>query len=205
MSHDVGTVESVMIETGKEETMRRRPRTFESNQKKMHQLIQYISQQCASQNNFGKTKLCKILHFADSVSFVVGGEPITGWEYVRMPYGPYPDNFEYELESMISSGQLQMQVTSEFPGYSKKKPVNIQEPDLTVFSAQEIAIVNYVIREFEDLTGSQLSELSHGGAWKFASQGETIPYESFLLDLGELSPEEIHRGMEVAEEYAVLA
>lgn len=184
--------------------MERQPQTFESDPKKMHQLILYISQKCANQGNFGKTKLCKILHFADSTSFMFGDEPITGWEYVRMPYGPYPNNIESEFESMCDSGLLHMQPISEMPGYPRQKPVNLKEPDLTIFSAQEISIVDHTIERFENLTGTELSELSHGGAWRFAVQGEVIPYETFFLDLSELTPEEIHRGLEVAREYELL-
>lgn len=36
--------------------MERKPQVFTPDQKKMHELIQYISQQCASQANYGKTK-----------------------------------------------------------------------------------------------------------------------------------------------------
>lgn len=185
--------------------MERRPQVFTPDQKKMHELIQYISQQCASQANYGKTKLCKTLYYADSLSFAHLGQPITGWSYIKMPYGPYPDNIEFEFESMISRDQLQMQATGGYYFHPKQKPVNLREPDLDVFSPQEISLVNFVIREIEDLSGTHLSNISHLGPWKFAGDGEEIPYESFHLDVSPLTAEEHIRGLEVAAEHDLLA
>lgn len=185
--------------------MERRPQVFTRNQEKMHELIQYISQQCASQDNYGKTKLCKTLFYADSLSFAHLGKPITGWSYIKMPYGPYPDNIESEFVSMISEGQLQIQVAGGYPFSPKQKPVNLREPDLDMFSPQEISVIDYVIRRIEDLSGTHLSNISHSGAWKFAGDGEEIPYESFYLDVSPLTAEEHIRGLEVAAEHDLFA
>ena len=185
--------------------MSRTPRNFDSNQEKMRQLIQYISQCCADQSNYGKTKLLKTLYFADSLHFLRYGEPITGWKYIRMPHGPFPDNIESELNSMIDAGLLPMQMTRRNHLYQMHKPVNLQEPDLDEFSPQEIDVVNYVIHKLETLSGTNLSEFSHLGAWKFARQGEEIPYESFHLDTTPLTETEMILGREVARKHDLLA
>lgn len=184
--------------------MSRTPQEFKPDHEKMRQLILYISQNCAGQSNYGKTKLYKTLFFADSLSFLHTGKPITGWRYVRMPYGPFPDVIEAELDSMIESRLLQMQMVKGDYLYTLHKPVNLQAPDLDAFSPQEIVIINHVIEELEGLSGSYLSESTHRGAWKFVSQGEEIPYESFHLDTNPLTETEIIRGMEIAEEHELL-
>ncbi len=185
--------------------MSRIPEKFEPDKEKMRQLIQYISQSCASQENYGKTKLCKTLYFADSLCFLHTGKPITGWNYIKMPHGPYPDGIEDELDSMIDSGLLQIQVARGDHLHRIQKPVNLADPNLDVFSPQEIDIVSQVIQQLENLSGSYLSEISHLGAWKFAEQGHVIPYESFHLDTHALSETEKIRGMEVAVEHGLLA
>ncbi|MDE2852530.1 MAG: Panacea domain-containing protein [Chloroflexota bacterium] len=185
--------------------MSRMPRKFKPNRQKMRQLILYISQNCARQSSYGKTKLFKTLYFADSLSFLHSGEPITGWRYVRLPYGPFPDVIDAELQAMIESKLLQMQIVGGDYLYPLQKPVNLKEPDLSEFSPQEIVIVNHVIQELENLSGTYLSESTHRGAWKFVSQGEEIPYESFHLDTHPLTEPEIIRGMEVAGEHGFLA
>lgn len=184
--------------------MSRMPQKFEPNKKKMRQLIQYISQRCANQSNFGKTKLCKILYFADSLFFLHHGKPITGWRYIRMPHGPFPDGIEAEYDTMIELGMLQMQVLKGDYLYPLHKPVNLQLPDLDVFTSQEINTVEWVINQLENLSGSRLSEATHLGAWKFAHEREEIPYESFHLDTNELNQLEVDRGMEIAREHGLL-
>lgn len=187
-----------------ETTMDRMPQKFTPDQEKMRQLIQYISQRCASQSNFGKTKLCKTLYFADSLCFLHLGYPITGWEYIRMPHGPFPDGIEAEYEEMIDLGMLQMQIVKGDYLYPLHKPVNLQLPNLDVFTSQEISIVNSVIEQLEDMSGSYLSDVTHLGAWKFAKEREKIPYESFHLDTNALTPMEEVLGIEVAKAHGLL-
>ena len=184
--------------------MSRMPQEFKPDQEKMRQLILYISQNCADQSNYGKTKLYKTLFFADSLSFLYTGKPITGWKYVRLQYGPFPNNIEAELHSMIESRLLQIQMVEGSYLHTLHKPVNLQKPNLDVFSPKEVHIINLVMQELEGLSGSYLSEYTHRGAWKFANQGEEIPYESFYLDTSPLTEAEITRGMEVAKEHGLL-
>lgn len=184
--------------------MSRKLSKFSPNKDKMRELILYISQSCATQHNFGKTKLVKTLYFADVFSFLRSGQPITGWAYIRMPYGPFPDDIESELEGMIRSNQLQIQAARASSWYEVQKPVNLREPNLSLFTPDEIHVVNGVIRQLEGLSGSTLSEISHVMAWKFAREGEEIPYESIHLDTRPLTDAEIIRGMEIAEEHGLV-
>ena len=184
--------------------MGRMPQQFEKNEEKMRQLIQYISQSCASQSNYGKTRLCKTLYLADSLYFLQYGKPITGWRYIRMPHGPFPENIDAEYEKMTDLGMLQMQVVKDGYLYPLHKPVNLQLPNLDVFTPQEIAIVDHVIEQLEDMSATYLSEMTHLGAWKFAKRHEEIPYESFHLDTSTLTPMEVDRGIEVAKVHGLL-
>jgi uncharacterized phage-associated protein len=186
--------------------MTRTPLTFAGNEEKLRQLILYVSQKCADHPGFGSTKLNKIIYFADFLTYANTGKPLTGFEYQRLKHGPAPRKMKLVMDAMIASGQLAIQQVDAAGGYTTKKPVNLVSPDLdTHFSANEIATVDYVIDRFEELTATDTSKYSHSwGGWKYAHDGETIPYESVFIDNRSLTQEEQARGLEVAREYGKL-
>jgi hypothetical protein len=67
-------------------------------------------------------------------------------------------------------------------GYNQKRPIAIRKADLSSFSAEEIAMVNYVMEQLAGKSATAVSELSHRfAAWKAAADGEEIPYYTALL------------------------
>ena len=181
--------------------MDRKPKSYPLNEDKLKNLILYLSQKCAGHSNFGKTKLCKLLYFSDFLNFAEYDEPITGCEYIRMPYGPYPDDFRHTLNSMIDDRQLALQKFQLAQDQVQEKPVNLEEPDLSLFSASEVSIIDSVIEKFASSSGTAMSEFSHRLGWKFARDREVIPYESIFIDTRPLTEEERVRGQEIAAEY----
>ena len=127
-------------------------RQFDQDEEKLKQLILYISQKCADHKGFGSTKLNKILYFADFIHYANTGTPVTGVEYQRLPWGPAPRRMKPVLDGMQESGELAMQHGRVLAGYISKKPVNLADPQLELFSADEISIVDYVIERFEEFT-----------------------------------------------------
>ena len=56
------------------------------------------------------------------------------------------------------------------------------EPDMSIFSAEELATMTAVLEDLRDATGTELSELSHGEpAWRLTELRETIPIQACLL------------------------
>lgn len=178
--------------------MSRQPKSYPLNEEKQENLILYLSQRCSNQHDYGKTKLCKLLYLSDFLSFAEYREPITGCEYIRMPYGPYPDGFGNTLDLMEEDGKLALQKFPYVQNEAQEKPVNLVEPDLSLFSAHEISIIDQVVEAFGSKSGTSLSEFSHQLSWRFAHDREVIPYESIFVDTRPLTDEEIVRGQEVA-------
>lgn len=179
---------------------------FQENEEKLKQLILYVSQKYAGDSGFGSTKLNKILYFSDFIFYASTGKPITGVTYQRLPYGPAPRRMKPVSMEMINNSQLAMQeVHGEFR-YVTKKPVNLVSPELDKhFSAEEIATVDEVIDYFRKSTASAISQFSHDwGGWKYAHDGETIPYESAFIDNSPLTKEEHSRGLEIAKNHELL-
>ncbi len=110
------------------------------------------------------------------------------------------------MEAMIDDRQLAIQQVRVLGGYIAKKPINLRSPDIDKhFSADAIATVDHVIDSLEKLTTTDTSRFSHSwGGWKYAHDGETIPYESVFIDNEPLTSEERARGLEVAGKYGLL-
>lgn len=177
-------------------------RQFDPDEEKLKQLILYVSQKCADQPEFGSIKLNKILYFADFLVYANTGNPLTGVEYQRLKWGPAPRRMKPVLDELVESDKLAMQQTLIVAGIKRKKPVNLVAPDLSLFSAAEIAVVDEVIEKLEELTAKATSRFSHDwGGWKYAEDGGSIPYESVFISNSPISPSDQESGLKIADRY----
>lgn len=157
---------------------------------KLDELILYVAQRCAGDSRFGKIKLNKILFYADFKAFLKTGKSITGENYFKQPFGPVPCHLEKRLKHL--KGKDLEVVETEFFGRRQQRVVPKREARLDKFSGEEIAIVDDVIRQSANYTGSDISELSHRfSAWRVAEIGEEIPYEAALVQTGERTREKL--------------
>lgn len=156
------------------------------DEQKFRNLVLYLAQRSWQDPSLGKTKLWKIIWQSDFLAFRRTGESITGSDYVHYPYGPVPEHGARLLESMEDSGEIEVRAEHYF-GYPQNRPLARREPDLGLFSAEEIALTEEACRQFEGMSATQavnhVHDLSVG--WRLTSKGERIPYETALL-----SPEE---------------
>jgi len=73
-----------------------------------------------------------------------------------------------------------------------------------IFSKREKEIVNRIIEEFKDLTGSELSDISHKEfGWRLTKLGETIHYRTAWLSRSPLTEEQIEFGRKVAARHGL--
>jgi hypothetical protein len=159
--------------------------TFEQDipkaQKKLEELILYIAAKCQNDPNFGATKLNKILYYSDFYNYANHGVGITGSEYMKLEYGPAPKRLLPVSRKMKINGDIAIQEISLSTAYKQKRVVALRDPDLSVFSADEINTVHMIIDAFKSKNAKDVSDLSHGRAWRIAGLKESIPYESFWI------------------------
>lgn len=159
---------------------------------KLRELVLYVCAASESDEAFGSIKLNKLLFYSDFMAYLQSGVAITGQEYQKLKNGPAPRVMLPLLKEMQTEQQLAIAQRSYF-GLPQKKPIALREADLSYFSAREIAIVDHVMRLFQNHNGTEISELSHNfSGWKLAEEGETIPYSSVLLHQSELTSQERH-------------
>jgi hypothetical protein len=179
------------------------PRT--EDERKFKELLLYVSQKCATDPSFGATKLNKIMFYADFFAYANLGKPITNFEYQKLQYGPAPRRLLPIQQQMVADKELAIQEVHLLSGNIQRRTVNLREPNLTIFTGDEIALVDQVIQALESVKAEAVSELSHRMiGWKVAEDGETIPYSTVFLSDQALGEAEIERGREIAERHGLL-
>ena len=120
-----------------------------------------------------KTKLNKLLFYADFVHFYDHGTSISGARYVHLPYGPVPDRYEGLLAKLSATGTIRIE---RGPGYERIKAGD--EPLLNILANGERKSLDWVLETYGSLSASAISEQSHREkAYKFTKTGEAIAYE----------------------------
>ena len=172
---------------------------------KFRELLLYIANRSLSDPHFGATKLNKILFFSDFYAYGMLGRPITGAEYQRLEYGPAPRQLKPTVEQMRDAQEATVLPRRHF-NRQQQILFPLRDPDLSRFTAEEIALVDEVIRLLQPYNVTQVSELSHGYAvgWQVARENETIPYQTVFLSSEPLTVSDIRRGQELAQKYGLV-
>jgi hypothetical protein len=104
-------------------------------------------------------------------------------------------------DAMKEKGEI---VIQQRPYYRtiQHRIIAVRPPDLDAyFSARDIALVNEVIEALSSHTATQVSDLSHGIAWRIALDREVIPYEAALLAEPVLGLKEIAEAHQLIQKY----
>lgn len=149
---------------------------------KFRELLLYIAERSEADPKFGGTKLNKIMFYADFLAYRDLGKAITGVRYQKLPFGPAAVPLLPALQEMEAQGELV--VRHKFIGpYKQNKPIALRPPNLTDFSADEIALVDAVISYLWDFGASGVSDLSHEVVgWQVAAEREDIPYSTAFVE-----------------------
>lgn len=130
-----------------------------------------------------KSKLNKLLFYADFKHFKEYTLSITGLRYVHLPYGPVPDNYAIYYATMFSKGLVEFaeQIYSDACVGEIIKAV--KAPDLNVFSPSELRVMASVAEDFKEYTASRTQTRSHNErAYQQTRDGEAISY-TYATDL----------------------
>ena len=148
---------------------------------KLKHLAHYVIAKCGSKAGFGATKLNKILWFADARQYMLTGKSITGAVYTKQEFGPVPKAIMPVRSALIREGKIrEFPPKQKFQGHGFKSLAN---PDLTLFTAAEIANVDYWLKEIcDNHTADSISELSHDYGWEIADMGSALPFSAFMAE-----------------------
>lgn len=169
---------------------------------KFRELILYVARESESDGKCGATKLYKILFYADFEAYRKLGNSISGQKYQKQEKGPAPKDGVPVISRMEKEGLCAWE-DREYLGLSLRKLIPRRDPDLSVFSPEEIEITQGVISKLWDLNAMEVSDLSlRFVGWQAADYGEEIPYATvFLGEPRPPTPAELAWAHEVIQDY----
>ncbi len=144
-------------------------------------MILHVAHRCSGAKFFGAVKLNKIIWKADFDSFAERQIPVTGREYRRQKFGPALREMVPVQREMLLDGVIRFEVRDFGDGIVEQRTVALVEPDLALFSADDLEYVDRSISHYWEMTGTESSDESHGLAWRTRTNGEPMPYESAVL------------------------
>ncbi|OFY96825.1 MAG: DNA-binding protein [Bacteroidetes bacterium RIFCSPLOWO2_12_FULL_31_6] len=147
------------------------------NLEKFTEMVVYFSEQVEPY----KTKMNKLLFYADFLIFKQSCFSISGVRYKAIDKGPVPNNFQSIFEYLANNKEIDIYTTEFSQGYSgeqfkarKDRPFNAD-----LFSETELEVLNKVSTVFKTTRTSDIIELSHlEEAWKKNEKNKSeISYE----------------------------
>lgn len=148
------------------------------NLKKFKEVLLYILGKVGAKPNVGETVLYKLLYFIDFNYYEKYEEQLIGATYIKNHHGPTPIEFQSIVNEMIDDKQIEI-VKSKYFQHLQKKYLPHQEPDLSLFNANEIKVIDDVLQKLSGMNASTISEYSHQDVpWLVTQDRQKIDYES---------------------------
>lgn len=147
----------------------------------------------------GKTKLAKLLWFADREYLYKYSNYLTQNEYIKMPQGPVPKNYDIFLNSLQNKGYIHIFTRIK---HNKKYIclVSLKEPNLDNFTNKELKILDEIIKDYFDTKATTLSKQTHDELWGALKLGDEMPLDSvFWRDIEPPTQEDIEWAKAVCE------
>ena len=131
------------------------------------------------QDGVSKTKLNKLLFYADFKHCKEYAVSITGVRYAHIPFGPAPDQYDHYFatlrsEHLIAAEEICCSHSGDVIG---EKLITIKRPDLGLFSTSELKILASVKEHFSSFNAKDVTEFSHDEqGYKETVTGQLISY-----------------------------
>lgn len=127
-----------------------------------------------------QTKLNKLLWYCDFLHFKETSISITGAQYVRFPYGPVPNKYDFITDMMCEEKLLDETevIFNAKRGVIGEQFTALAEPQEGIFSEQEIKVMNFVADKFRRYTATRIKDMSHQEtAYMKCEDGDILSYE----------------------------
>ena len=136
-----------------------------------------------------KTKMNKLLFYADFLMFKQSCFSISGMRYKAIEMGPVPINFQSIFEYLANKDEIDI-FTTEFPqGYigEQFKAKNDRPFRVELFSENELNVLEKVANVFKPTSTNQIIEISHlEEAWKKNEKNKSVISYEYAFDLNQM-------------------
>lgn len=118
------------------------------------------------------TQIVKYLFFIDFENYARNNKSISGLRYVHQKNGPLLAEYNKLLYYLLEKGYVKKEINSMGERYSK-----IKDTDPTMFSVEEVELVDMILDKFGKYSPSKLSEITHElDLWIDSMKNEYISY-----------------------------
>lgn len=183
------------------------------DRRKFEELVLYIAERTADDRQFGRTKLAKVLFYADFEAFRLYGEAITRAPYQAWQYGPYPPALESAINRLKNERRIEvLPGPAEFDADRIVPKSGGKAAERDRF-ADRLPLIDEWIKRVQEETASSIKKHAHEHlAWKlFRAEGlehgtvdEEIPYPAAFLPSGPPTRDRVARALERARRHGVL-
>lgn len=148
---------------------------------KVSQVIAYFNDKL----ELYKTKLNKLLFYADFIMYQRTGHSITGMKYRAIPYGPVPAEYEKLYLKLQDDQKINIvEVGFENGNFGELIKSN-QKAEFESFTEIEIKVLEDIVNKFKGLTTKQVVDISHNElAWiENKDERKVISYQKYAFAL----------------------
>ena len=138
----------------------------------IHYVIHKAQLLCLS---LGSVRLNKILLCSDVDAFDANLEYITTGEYIRRPQGPALYNFPYMILDLKNAGIIS---ETEQDGLHEYK--SLVEPDNSLFTKEEAAILDRHIQEICGRPAQNAVDRTHNHVWDISEEDDLLPVAGYF-------------------------
>jgi transcriptional regulator with XRE-family HTH domain len=162
----------------------------QKNVEKFKEVLLYILNKIGSKPNVGETVIYKLFYFIDFDFYEKYEDQLIGATYIKNRFGPTPIEFQKLVERMIKKEEI-TKIESEYFQYPQTKYLPLRKADLSKLKANEIEIIDDVLKKLSDMSATRVSEYSHNDVpWLTTDDGKAIEYESVFYRTPEYSVRE---------------
>jgi hypothetical protein len=126
----------------------------------------------------GSIQLRKALIIADAAHHALHGESITGARYIKHPFGPVPDDEAFAVLMKMDFPLHQIEIIEEPVGHlTQNAYYAVAAPDYSIFTRNQIDILNYAAVTAYKYGASRLSDMTHDAIYHQTPMGAEIPLD----------------------------
>lgn len=152
---------------------------------KISQVIAYFNDKI----ELFKTKLNKLLFYADYSMYQRSGHSITGIQYRAIPFGPVPAEYEKLYLKLQDDQKINIvEVGFENGNFGELIKSN-KNAEFDALSEKEIKVLDDIVNKFKGLTTKQIVDISHNElAWiENKDEKKIISYQKYAFSLQALN------------------
>lgn len=151
------------------------------DESKFIELVIYVADRLRDAPAGGATKLNKACWYAEIEFFRRYGTTITGADYQKLEWGPAPRRLLPIRDRLVQAAQAEI-VESALGNQTEQRLVPLRPANTTVFTDDELAVIDLVLSRLHPMNAREVSDLSHEeAAWRLPEMRETIEPELAYL------------------------